>query len=180
LKNTLLFVFIIILGSHFLSAQETWMSFRPIENDFQVLFPDLPETKEKDLHTDELGIIKTVSYNVKFDKKANNFLYSINLVIYPDDTFNEDSTDYNLMVLKNSVDEMSRLLKCPIVYVGEEFLGTRPALSYRLMDELSGQVVKGFIVRNQDTIYTLSVFTLKDKSLNDEIDKFLKSFAFIE
>jgi hypothetical protein len=162
------------------SGQETWMSFRPIENDFQVLFPDLPETKEKDLHTDEIGIIKTVSYNVKFDKKENNFLYSINLVIYPDETFNEDSTDYNLMVMKNSVEEMSRLLKCPIVYIGEDNLGARPALSYRLMDELSGQVVKGMIVRNQDTIYTLSVFTLKDKSLNDDIDKFIKSFAFID
>jgi hypothetical protein len=180
LKNALFFTLFIILGNSCIYAQEAWMPFRPIENDFQVLFPDLPETKEKDLHTDELGIVKTVSYNVKFEKKAKNFLYSINLVTYPEDTFNEDSTDYNLIVLKNSVDEMSRLLKCPIVYVGEEFLGTRPALSYRLMDELSGQVVKGFIVRNQDTIYTLSVFTLKDKSLNDEMDKFLKSFAFIE
>lgn len=177
-----IFYILIISLISFLSstAQETWMSFRPIENDFQVLFPDLPETKEKDLHTDELGILKTVSYNVKSDKKATNFLYSINLVIYPDDTFIDDSIDYNNMVLKNTVEELSRMLKCPIVYASEENLGSKQAISYRLMDELSGQVVKGLVVRKEDTIYTLSVFTLKDKSLNEDIDKFIKSFAFIE
>jgi hypothetical protein len=180
LKNNFYSTLIIIFSFVTAQSQNNWISFRPIEGDFQVNFPGLPDTKEKDLHT-EIGVLKTTSYNVKLDQKSStNFLYSVNLVVYPDETFNEDSIEYNHLVMQNSVSELSRLLKCSIVYISEQSLNNKPALTFRLMDELSGQVVKGVVVRNLDTIYTVNVFTMKDKSLNDDIDKFLSSFSLIE
>jgi hypothetical protein len=161
------------------SESKQWIKFKPIENDFEVELPDIPETRDKDLHTD-LGVLKTISYNVKKDKKSNNFLYSLNLVIYPDDTFHEDSLEYNNLVMQNTIEEMSRLLKCPIVYMAQTQVNQKHAFTYRLMDEKSGQVVKGIVVRNFDVIYSLGVFTLKDRSLNSEIDRFIDSFKLID
>jgi hypothetical protein len=176
-RFTLLFCFLLLLGS--VRGQDKWITFHPIENDFEIEFPDIPETKEKDLHT-EIGVLKTVSYNVKQDKKSDNFLYSVNLVVYPDLTFHEDSTEYNKLVLQNSVEELSRLLKCEIVYSTESTVSDLPSISFRLMDEMSGQVVKGCAVRNHNTVYTATVFTMKDRSLNADIDRFLNSFLLLD
>jgi hypothetical protein len=166
-----------IFSCCFLSAQGSWIKYAPIDNSFSVLFPGIPQERAKDLNT-ELGMLKTKNLSVALDKKDKNFLYSINIVTYPNATFTKDSTVYNDELLISNIDALSTNLKCKLVYKNKTTVSGEDAYLYRLTDDQSGQVVKGIVVIHQDAIYTLSVFTMIDRSLNDDIDKFLLSFGF--
>jgi hypothetical protein len=154
---------------------QTWTKFISEDNDFSVSLLGLPELKTKQLHT-EIGILMSKSYNFKQDMKANNFLYSVNSVKYPPSTFHMDSLEYNEAMLTSMVEALSENLKCKIVYANTAIKNNHQALIYRLTDDVSGQVVKGFAVLKGDMIYTVHVFTMLDKSLNTDMDKFLDSF----
>ncbi len=174
------FLFTIILFTFFndLIGQDAWSVYKSPENDFEVNMPGLPSIKNKDLHV-EIGTLKHTSYNLKMDPKDKNFLYSIHKVTYPESTFNNDSIELNYIILTESIKSMSELLKCKIVYVNNDVYEGNLCNKFRLTDDLSGQVVKGVTIMNNDRIYTLMSYTMLDRSLNDDIDKFLNSFHLI-
>ena len=158
-------------------CQTEWKYFSPTDSSFTVLLPGQPMQKTKQLHT-ALGMLPFTNYSYAIEKYEDNFLYSINVVTYPDLNFEEDSIQFNETVMKASVEALSVNLKCEVVYVQTKLLDDENGMVFRLMDNLSGQVVKGQIGIKNDKMYTLTVFTMKDKSLNDNMDKFLDSFHF--
>ncbi len=177
IRACLLFLFLSILTTAY--SQTTWQTYESIDHDFKVLLPELPKVKSKNLIT-EIGSLLTKNYSVSLDKKSTNFFYSINTVNYPPLTFSKDSTAYNNEVINSHIDALSTNLKCKLVYKNEIQISGEAAYLFRLSDEVSGEVVKGQIVLYKDKIYTVTVFTLLDRSLNSDIDKFLSSFELIK
>ncbi len=176
-KACFLFLFLCMFTS--LLAQSTWMPYESSDHDFTILLPEMPLEKSKTLHT-ELGQLVTNSYAVSLDKKSNNFFYSINTVLYPKATFSSDSLSYNNEVLASQIEALSENLKCKVVYQNKMKVSDEEGYLFRLSDDKSGEVVKGLIVMYKDKIFTVTVFTLLDRSLNGDVDKFLNSFTLIK
>jgi hypothetical protein len=172
-KACLLFLFSIV--SLVVNAQQDWHIYEANDIDFSVLLPEKPNVKVKELNT-EIGKVITNNYSVSLDKKSNNFLYTINTVQFPKATFSKDSTSYNDEVMQSHLQELSTTLKCKLVYQNPVTISDENGYIFRLTDDRSGQVVKGCITLYNDKIYTITVFTLLDRSLNSDIDRFLNSF----
>lgn len=167
--------FILVLCSFYMQGQD-WQRYK--SDSFEILLPKLPEKRSKDLYTG-LGMLKTVNYSVKPEVEDANFFYSINVVEYPAELISVDSMDLIDTMMVAHVNELSATLKSKIIYATESKYQGRPSYLFRLMDDLSGQVVKGRVVFAYDRMYSFMVFTLKDKSLNDNIDKFLESLRIL-
>lgn len=172
-KACLLFLFLIVYSTAI--AQQDWQFYEADDFGFSVLLPEKPRVKSKEFDT-EIGKLVTNNYSVELDKKSNNFLYTINTVQFPKATFSKDSIAYNDEVMRSHLQELSTTLKCKLVYQNPATISDENGYIFRLTDERSGQVVKGCITLYNDKIYTITVFTLLDRSLNGDIDRFLNSF----
>lgn len=171
-------VFLISFWCADLYGQSEWKKFLPLDGKFQILFPAQPEIRSRDLNT-ELGMLKSYNYSVKTDKDHPNFLYSVNVVEYPENTFHQDSLLLIDDVLYETILNLSEKLKCKITYENEIMINSESRSKiFRLTDDLSGQVVKGIVVLKDNVLYTVNVFTMKEKSLNQFMDKFINSFNF--
>lgn len=173
--NLLITALIFLFCSLQIKGQE-WQRYK--SDSFEIFLPKLPEKRTKNLYTG-LGMLKTVNYSVKPEAADANFFYSINIVEYPSELISLDSTDLIDTMMVAHVNELSATLKSKIIYATESNYQGRPSYLFRLMDDLSGQVVKGRVVFAYDRMYSFMVFTLKDKSLNDNIDKFLDSLRIL-
>ncbi len=178
MQNKASFIVLFLFFSISVFGQDNWLIYKSPENDFKVKLPKDPALRSKELNT-ELGMLATQNFSVAMDKKDKNFFYSINVVRYPSATFSKDSTEFINETLTSSIDALSTNLKCKLVYKNETTVSGHKAFLFRLTDDFSGQVVKGIEVLKDDKLYTLTVFTMLDRSLNADIDKFLLSFELI-
>lgn len=168
-------LFFFIITSTQVQSQD-WQRFK--SDSFDILLPKFPEKRMKNLNT-ELGMLPSISYSVKPEDSDPNFFYSINIVEYPEDIIHADSVTLIDTMIVASVDQLCTILKSKKVYASVSKYNGHHSYVFRLMDDLSGQVVKGRAVFAYNRMYSFMVFTLKDKSLNDNIDKFFNSLRFL-
>lgn len=176
MRYHIIFGFIYLFTINDIFCQENWVNYK-FENDagISILFPGQPVKKTKQLNT-LIGMLPSNNYSYKPSGKNANFLYSVNTVQYPEESFSIDSVEYNMEVISSMVHALSENLKCEIIYNNPGLVDLWPITLFRLMDQVSGQVVKGIITMRQNKLYTVTVFTMKEFSLNGDMDKFLNSF----
>jgi hypothetical protein len=180
--NQILRLFLLLLFSllaHSYSNAQKWQSYAFKDTGLSIDFPSEPTVKVKDLNT-SIGMLKSTNYSVKPEKSDANFLYSLNVIKYPEGTFDKDSVDTNNAVMQSLVQGLAEEFKSKIVYSSSSQIFNNAAIVYRIIDDVSGQVVKGQVCIKGDIAFILSVFTTKEKSLNDKMDKFTSSMGFIE
>jgi hypothetical protein len=158
-------------------AQSTWQEVMLDTAGISLDYPETPIVKKRDLHT-EIGILSSMSVSFAPESKKPNFLYSLNVVFYPESTLSNDSIEMNSAIANSLIDGLAEEHKCKLTYATESIKNGLPCVLYRMMDDVSGQVVKGMVMVHNNKTFVLSVFTKKEQSLNDDIDRFLNSIKF--
>lgn len=157
-----------------ISAQEIWKTIELDKTGAIISFPQQPSVRSKELMT-SLGNQTATSYTYQPSSESPNFLYSAQVIEYPQGTFPEDSLDLIQLALKETVESLSANLKCKIIYQDISVEGKNSRI-FRLEDAVSRQTVKGKVILLNNYMITLTVFTWIDKSLNSRVDQFLTSF----
>lgn len=166
--------FSFFLGLNSSSAQDDWIKFEGEGNlSFSVNAPGNLDKSVKQLTT-AVGDLELLTYAYEGGEDEANYLYLINMVQYPEGAFPTDSTDliddYLTQAIESSVENVSGILlySSPI----EKSFGKIFRIKYNGGDA----VVKGKVFIRNDVFVSIQVFTVKSKSLNDEMDIFLDSF----
>ncbi|MFT6334376.1 MAG: hypothetical protein ACJATI_001114 [Halioglobus sp.] len=166
-----------LFGSKAACTQDEWVTFKAdAVLSFEVQVPAEMAVKTKDITTD-LGVMTTTTYAHEGMEDDMNFLYVINVVEYPSGTFPMDSLDLKNVFLEQSIENMAEGIDGELVYKSEISEGGNGiGRLFRLKYDEGYGVIKGKVFIKDDVFITLQVYTIKEKSLNDEMDLFLDSF----
>lgn len=157
------------------SAQTRWGKFQPAGQSFEILTPGEMKNGEKKILT-EVGQLHPVTWLHQGDKNDPNYLYLISWVDYPEGTFHRDSTETIQEMFDISIETSLKDLGGTLAYKSESTYGGYPGMLYRVSYNNNRAVVKGKLVLANDRFYMLQVYTLSEKSMNYDMDRFLDSF----
>ncbi len=162
-----------------ISAQIEWKKFSPRSQPFEVSVPGEMKNGEKKVLT-EVGDLHPITWIYKGGKEDANFIYSVSYVDYPEGTFHKDSTDLVDEFFQVSIESNIKSLGGTLVYKSESPYGQYQGIIYRASYNENGAVIKSRMILVKDRFYALQVYTLSEKSLNPEMDKFLNSFRLVK
>jgi hypothetical protein len=171
----LYFITIILLYTFNSSfAQDNWTKFKTNgELAFSVDVPGAMVKSTKSLKT-ALGELEALTYAYQGNEEDANYLYLINIVQYPEETFPIDSTDLIEEFITNAVESSRDRVKGSLVYSAP--IERENGKLFRIKYNDGDAIIKGKIFVRKDVFVSIQVFTIEDKSLNDEMDIFLDSF----
>jgi len=172
------FVFLLLIFLVFIpcmNAQENWKTFKPNRELFSLNVPGEMKYGEKNLLTD-VGNLKVITYLYQAGSEEKNYLYLINYVDYPEGTFHSDSSEIIQDFFDITIEQNIKDLGGELVYSSEFFHQNYPGRIYRVSYNKNKAVLKSHIYLVHDRFYSLQVFTLSEKSLNPDMDRFLNSF----
>lgn len=162
------------LGLNSSNAQDDWIKFKG-EGDltFSVNAPGILDKSSKQLTT-AVGELEVLTYAYEGEDKDANYLYLINMVQYPEWTFPSDSIDLINDYLANAIESSVENVQGELIYSSpiERTFGKLFRIKYNGGDA----IIKGKVYIRKDVFVSIQVFTVKSKSLNDEMDIFLDSF----
>ena len=166
-----------LFTSNVACAQDSWINFKAdAVLSFEVQVPAIMGVKTKEITTD-LGLMTTATYAHEGKDEEANFLYVVNVVEYPSGTFPHDSLDLKNEFLDESIESMLIGIDGELVYKSEIAEGKNGlGRLFRVKYNEGYGVIKGKVFIKDDVFITLQVYTIKEKSLNDEMDLFLDSF----
>lgn len=172
--------FLSVIICFFSFTQTDWKRFTSYEGKFSVLSPAELQEKVNNIET-EVG---TMAYHSFFyqpiEKEPENFIYMISYVDYPEAAFHPDSTEVINDFFETTIAGAVESLNGELRYSNEVSLNDNPGRIWRI-DYINGEAVmktKAFLAGNR--YYSIQVASHKDKSLNNDMDKFLDSFKIIE
>ncbi|MFZ1749953.1 MAG: hypothetical protein WAU01_07165 [Saprospiraceae bacterium] len=172
-----IFALISCFSTGFLHGQDAtkWQIFSPPGQSFEVFVPGSMKSGEKKILTD-VGYMHPVTWLYQSTDGDPNYLYTVSYVDYPEGTFHSDSTDLIKELFDTSIDANIGDLNGQLVYQSEQPYGNHQGVIYRAAYNGNKAVVKGRMILCNDRFYAIQVFTLSEKSLNPDMDKFLNSF----
>lgn len=172
-RNILLAFAIFMMNLSQISGQE-WKVYESEHGKFSVLTPGLMKQKRATIST---GIAALDVHTHFLDTKDSigNFLYLINYYDLPEEMFPEDSTDFAMEFLLNTMDQSVSDINGDLQYSNPIQIGSYQGLMWRSKSEENVVKSRAFIIKNR--FYMLQVFTIPSKSLNVEVDRFLDSFT---
>ncbi len=174
MKQLVCFFLLIPFVSVTLDAQ-AWVKFSPPGQPFEIACPGIMKQGEKKLLT-EVGEMHPVTWVYQGAEKESNYIYSISYVDYPDGSFHPDSTALIDEFFKVSMDTHIQDLKGELVYKTTAGYYSYPGMMYRVSYNKNKAVTKSRMILAGDRFYALQVYTISEKSLNQDMDKFLNSF----
>ena len=155
-------------------AQDSWIKYTAEEViPFSVDVPGDMEATSKSIKT-AVGELITQTYAYQGKAEDPNYLYLINLVQYPEGAFPVDSVDLINEYLDNSILTSTEKVGGSLIYTSD--LEKLNGKLFRIKYNDGNAVIKGKSYIKDDVFISLQVFTIKAKSLNDEMDYFLDSF----
>jgi len=160
-------------------AQLEWKKFSPQGQPFVVSVPGEMKNGEKKILT-EVGDLHPITWMYQGTKDDANFIYSVSYVDYPGDTFHKDSIDLVDEFFEASIESNIKSLGGTLVYKSESPYCQYQGVIYRASYNDNGAVIKSRMILVKDRFYALQVYTLSEKSLNPEMDKFLNSFRLVK
>jgi len=166
----------LILWANNVSGQSKWSTYHSPKNDFSILCPGgIMKYESKTVITSIGPLINQVHY---LDLPADhpNFLYTINVINYPEGSINKDSIEVIDELFDTTVESMSESTGCKISYSQKSLQEDIPYVIVRLMDQKSNTSIKSKVFLIEDSVYSLQVYTMHDNKLNDFIDKFINAF----
>jgi hypothetical protein len=157
---------------------QSWSIFKDPDQIFEIEIPGEIEQKEKRILTG-IDTIDVYSYVVdRSEEKEPNFLYLVNVADYPEGTFPPDSIQLIEDFLEASVESLVLNLGGNLDYTVSHSL-LSDALLLRISQEDKNTIIKAVVLLSKDRFFTLQVFTHKQYSLNEDVDRFLNSFALL-
>lgn len=176
-RKFLLPLFVIIIAAlSFKSAEKEWHPFEPVNGNFVVLMPGVPEMKEKIVNS-AVGEIKLIMYMYQPPSGTDdNVAYAVSYMDYPADKITSDSTtlikDFFDNARDGSIKAIQGKLLTEEIIKYKNFPGREQRVDFR-----NGMAIikyRHYLVNNR--VYTLQVITPTDNNFNKSINKFLDSF----
>lgn len=162
------------------SEAKKWRDFKSYDGRFGVLVPGEFVEKVDSIET----AIGTLAYHTFFhqtkESNADNVLYMLSYVDYPDGAIHSDSTELLKDFFAETIDAAVKAVKGELIYSNDWKYKDYPGKVWRI-DYLDGKALvktKAFVVRNR--YYTMQTIAKKEHSVNFSADKFLDSFQLIE
>lgn len=158
-----------------LIGQSEWKSFGPSDQGFEIMVPGDMRDGQKKVLTD-LGEIMPVTWMLEGKPSDSNFLYLLSYIDYPQGTFHPDSTEMLKEFFLEGLTTHIADLRGDLVYSTEAPYGSYPGILFRATYDNRKFVVKGRQILVDDRLYFLQVYTITQKSLNPDMDRYLESF----
>ena len=169
-----IFILLILLFAFNLYSQADWEKFTNEYPAFTLSFPGKIEQKNKAVTTD-IGISNIITvYSVSSIDSTENYFYLLSYYDFDPGIFSNDSLMTVEEYLTNMVQSIAEENKSKILYNNFVPDKNTPSMIFRIdNDEKS---MKGKLIVSGNFIYSLQVFTVRQYSLNKNIDKFINGF----
>jgi hypothetical protein len=167
-----------LLFSEFLHAQDQWQVNRATDKSCEWLAPGKMKDGMKRIPT-VLGEIPQITWVYQPEDNHPNYLYLVSWIDYPSGTFSLDSIHVIHQLFEVSANTLVNDLKGELVYGTAQYDHSKPSYVFRVSFREGNQVVKGKMLLHNDRFYMMQVYTLKDNSLNNDIDRFLQSIRML-
>jgi hypothetical protein len=155
----------------------TWTEYKNLEGRFRVLIPTDQMTENLKKVKTDVGELTFHQYIYKpEDKKDDNVFYLVNYCDYPKGSFPKDSVEMVQAFLNETVESSAKTVYGKVAYVNDIELQTHKGKIWRVQYNNNNAQIKNKCFLVGDRFYLLQVMTLKEKSLNTSVDKFLESF----
>jgi hypothetical protein len=174
MKIAMNFILLLVFcGIGEISAQD-WKVYESEHGKFSILTPALMKQKRATISTG-IASLDVHTHFLNTTDSSGNFLYLINYYDLPDEMFPEDSTDFAMEFLLNTMDQSVSDVGGDLQYSNPIDIGKHPGLMWRSKSEDNVVKSRAYIINNR--FYMLQVFSVPNKSLNADIDRFLDSFT---
>lgn len=174
MKKYILIPFVLFLLSLSIVSGQEWTVYESEHGKFSVLTPGLMDQKRATIST-EIAALDVHTHFLNTKDTIGNFLYVINYYDLPEEMFPEDSTDFVMEFLLNTMDQSVSDIKGDLQYSNPISIGKYKGLMWRSKSEENVVKSRAYIIRKR--FYMLQVFSLPNKSLNGDVDRFLDSFT---
>jgi hypothetical protein len=171
----ILFVFVSTLLLSF--TPSVWQEFKNLNGHFRVLTPTGVMTESLKKVKTDVGELTFNQYIYKpEDKKDDNVFYLVNYCDYPKGSFPKDSVEMIQAFLNETVESSAKSVYGKVSYSNDITLQMHKGKIWRVQYNNNNVQIKNKCFLVDDRFYLLQVMTLKEKSLNPSVDKFLDSF----
>ena len=177
-KCTLFFLPFMVLLMSF--SYTNWEVFKSFKGKFKILTPGVMVEKVNTIET-EIGDLNYITFlHQSKEKDSDNLVYMVSYCDYPENSIHSDSTELVQEFFQTTIATAVESVKGELRYSSEIEMGDYPGMLWRV-DYNEGRALiktKSFLVGRR--YYSVQAITLKEKSLNTTIDKFLDSFGLLK
>jgi len=145
---------------------------------FSVMKPGLYKEKYANIET-KIGDMEVYTYYCEPPAEHPNYLYLINYIQYPEEALHHDSLDMVTELFAQSLEESRVGMEAKLLYQVQQSDNQYPTQLSRMEFNQGQHTVKSKMMVAENRFYFIQVFTIKEYSLNDDIDLFLNSFKLI-
>lgn len=171
---------VVLIGfSLCVTGQDYWKTYKSDDGTFSILLPCKAETGNKHILTD-IGSLETKTIMCQPPSDHPNKLYLVNYVDYPPGSFHPDSVSTIGELFDISIAQHIHDLGGELLYQSEHSFGKHPGRLYRASCNKGNTFVKSVIYLIGDRFYSLQVYAMLDKSLNNDMDIFLNSLRILK
>ncbi|WP_116124755.1 hypothetical protein [Lewinella sp. IMCC34183] len=161
-------------------ADHGWTEVDDLEGRFRILTPGPLEHKEDTLAT-AMGeqVFHTFFFKVPDVQRAENLIYVLSYVDYPEGALHQDSTDLVEEFLVNTQESAAEALRGEVIYATDRAVEGFPGRLWRI-DYKDGEAsarTLAFVAGRR--YYELKTFTLTGRGLGESSDTFFRSFRYL-
>jgi hypothetical protein len=177
MKALILISFVLWLPTFF---QSGWPTYIEESGLFAVLVPGNMKAKEKMIETATGDYLLQSVYHQSDLDSTENMLYLINYHKIQEDMYVEDSLEQNEeLLIQMATDMSSSLQDAKLLYTNPTTGLDFSSVEYRITYGKENQNLKGKFILNRTHLYSIQVYTTKDKALNRNMDLFIDSFRIL-
>ena len=160
--------------------ERRWQEIDDLEGRFRISAPGPLEHKQDTLST-AVGeqIFHTYFFKVPDLQRAENLIYVLSYVDYPEGSLHQDSTELVIELLTSTEESAAEALRGEVIYSTAREVAGYPGRLWRI-DYKDGEAsarTLAFVVNGR--YYELKTFSLVGRGLGDASDKFFRSFELL-
>ncbi len=157
-----------------------WTEIDDLEGRFRILTPGPLEHKEDTLET-AVGrqVFHTYYFKVPDLQRAENLIYVLSYVDYPDGALHQDSTELVEELLLSTQESAAEALRGEVIYATGRAVEGFPGRLWRI-DYKDGEAsARTLAFVAGERYYELKTFALTGRGLGEASDKFFRSFHYL-
>lgn len=161
---------------HTWEQDQRWEQYQDLDGRFQLLTP-AAFTHDVDTVETPLGtqILHTYHFQATERERAENIIYALSYVDYPEGTLHHDSTDLVREFLDQTLEEATAAVGGEVVYSSDKLLDGYPARQWRI-DYNGGRATArtlAGVARNR--YYEIKIFSVRAAGVNNSAGRFFDS-----
>lgn len=160
-------------------ADHRWTELNEVDGRFRVLAP-AELTHKTDTLTTDVGeqVFHTFFLQAPDKDRAENIIYALSYVDYPDGAIHHDSLELVTELLASTEEETERAVGGKVIYSAPKQIGFQPARQWRIDYPSKGGTASARTLAGvvDNRYYELKVFSLRAAGVNDSADRFFDSF----